>query len=187
MSACTASTPLKTDNVCDIFREKDDWYQSAKETFDKWGVPIHISMAIMHQESHFVADARPPRTFLLGFIPWSRPSNAYGYAQALDMTWDNYLDHTDQSGRDRDDFTDASDFIGWYCFTSHRKLGISKWDAQNLYLAYHEGNGGYSRQTYLSKPWLGKVALKVNNRAKQFRAQLADCKEELERDDWFFW
>ena len=65
---------------------------NAKQSYEKWGVPIPVQMAIMHQESHFVADAQPPRTWLLGIIPWFRPSSAYGYAQAIDETWDDYLD-----------------------------------------------------------------------------------------------
>ena len=87
LSACTASTPQNINNICAIFNEKDDWYSEAKESYEKWGVPIHVSMAIMYQESRFVADAQPPRPWLLGIIPWFRDSSAYGYAQAQDGTW----------------------------------------------------------------------------------------------------
>jgi hypothetical protein len=45
----------------------------------------------MHQESRFVADAKPPRPWLFGIIPWFRNSSAYGYPQAQDSTWDWYL------------------------------------------------------------------------------------------------
>lgn len=187
LCSCTASTPKKTNNICDIFKEKDDWYDDAKQSAKKWGVPIHVTMAIMHQESRFVADAKPPRKWLLGIIPWSRPSSAYGYAQALDGTWENYLNSTNSWSGDRDDFEDASDFIGWYCAISHKKLGISKKDTINLYLAYHEGYRGYSRRSYLKKRWLQKVAKKVNRKSKQYQRQLLGCKDELESTGWFFW
>lgn len=188
LSACTATTPKHINNICDIFREKEDWYFEAKDTYEKWGVPIHVQMAIMHQESSFIADARPPRPWLLGIIPWFRSSSAYGYAQAQDEAWSEYLRHSESHwGAERDDFADACDFIGWYCSISHRKLGISKWDPKNLYLTYHEGRGGYSRKTYLKKPWLIKVAKKVENKSKQFRRQLLTCKDELESKSWFFW
>lgn len=187
MSACTASVPKNVNDVCSIFVEKDDWYPEVKHSFAKWGVPIHVTMAIMHQESRFVADAKPPRPWLLGVIPWFRSSSSYGYAQAQDAAWQDYLDAQGYWGDDRDNFSYASDFIGWYCSVSHKRLGISKWDTQNLYLAYHEGHGGYSRKTYLKKPWLLKVAKKVDRKASQFRGQLATCKEELERTNSFFW
>ncbi len=187
LSACVASTPKVTNDICEVFREKDDWYDDAKESFEKWGVPIHVTMAIMHQESHFVADAKPPRTRFLGFIPWSRPSSAYGYAQAIDGTWQNYLKSTDAWGNDRDDFADASDFIGWYCAISHRKLGISRRNARKLYLAYHEGHVGYRRKSYLKKAWLQKVAKRVYRKSKQFQKQLLTCQKELESTGWFFW
>jgi len=187
LCSCTTSPPKKINNICEIFKEKEGWYDDAKESFEKWGVPIHVTMAIMHQESRFVADAKPPRTKLFGFIPWSRLSSAYGYAQAIDGTWQNYLDNTDSWSNDRDDFEDACDFIGWYCAISHKKLGISKRDTRRLYLAYHEGYRGYQRKSYLKKPWLKKVAKRVNKRSKQYQRQLIACKEDLESTGWFFW
>ena len=185
-ASCTALPPKNSDNICSTFREKDDWYEDAKNSYEKWGVPIYIQMAIMHQESHFVADAEPPRPWLLGFIPLPRESSAYGYAQAKDETWDGYLDKAGSWGADRDEFADATDFIGWYCNVSHTRLGISKLDAKNLYLAYHEGHGGYQRKSYLQKAGLVQIANKVAKRAKLFQSQLGECQSDLENKGWFF-
>ena len=187
LSACTASPPKNAENICSVFREKDDWYDYSKDSFEKWGVPIHIQMAIMYQESRFVADAQPPRPYLLGFIPWFRSSSAYGYPQAQDGTWDWYLDETGRWAAYRDDFADATDFIGWYCSVSNSKLGISRWDTKNQYLAYHEGHGGFKRKTYLRKRWLLRTSAKVARQAEAYRAQLTACKEEMESSGWFFW
>jgi hypothetical protein len=132
-------------------------------------------MAIMHQESHFVADAKPPRRWLLGFIPWFRPSTAYGYAQALDGTWDSYLDSEGSFWSDRDDFADAADFIGWYNYHSHSKLGISLNNTKQLYLAYYEGLDGYAHKSYLKRADLQKTADAVAHRAKLFQNQLSHC------------
>ena len=90
VSACATSPPEQTDNVCDIFREKSGWYADAKESRARWGVPISVSMAFMHQESRFVATAKPPRKKLWGFIPGPRPSDSYGYSQAKNSTWEWY-------------------------------------------------------------------------------------------------
>jgi len=187
LTACTASQPKNTRDICEIFQEKDDWYNYTKDSYLKWGVPIHIQMAIMHQESRFVADAKPPRPWLLGIIPWFRNSSAYGYPQAQDGTWDWYLKEAGSWGADRDDFEDASDFIGWYCATSHKKLGISRLDTINQYLAYHEGHGGFQRKSHLKKPWLLKTAKKVNRQAQIFQQQLKGCQTELENASSFFW
>jgi hypothetical protein len=186
LTNCTALPPKNGENICSTFREKDDWYEDAKNAYEKWGVPIHIQMAIMHQESHFVADAEPPRPWLLGFIPLPRESSAYGYAQAKDETWDDYLAGAGDWGADRDEFADATDFIGWYCHISHNRLGISKLDAKNLYLAYHEGHGGYQHKSYLKKAGLVQIANKVANRAKLFQRQLGECQRDLENKGWFF-
>jgi hypothetical protein len=176
LTACTAMPPRNSDNLCETFKEKNDWYVDTQQSYQKWGVPISVQMAIMHQESNFVADAQPPRIWLLGLIPWFRPSSAYGYAQALDQTWQDYIDKAGSWTADREDFGDASDFIGWYCAVSNNLLGIPKGDAKNLYLAYHEGQAGYKRKTYLHKTRLNIVAEKVANRARLFKRQLEACK-----------
>ncbi len=185
-TACATAPPQNMSDACEIFEEKDGWYDSAKDAYEKWGVPVHVQLAIIHQESRFQHDAKPPRRRLLGVVPWTRPSSAYGYAQSKDSTWDWYREKTGNRWADRDDFDDAVDFVGWYCNTSHRMLGISKWDAYNQYLAYHEGHGGYKRKTYKKKKWLVKTAQKVEGNARRYRSQLDRCEGELEQG-WSLW
>ena len=187
VSACATSPPEQTDNVCDIFREKSGWYADAKESRARWGVPISVLMAFMHQESRFVATAKPPRKKLWGVIPGPRPSDSYGYSQAKNSTWEWYQRSTGNYGADRDDFGDAIDFIGWDNNVSNEQLGIDKQDAFRLYLAYHEGHGGYRKQSYRSKEWLVDVARKVDRQANRYNSQLQDCSEELEPRGWFDW
>ena len=112
---------------------------------------------------------------------------AYGYAQAQNPTWDDYIKSTKNRFADRDDFGDAIDFIGWYTDQSQRQLGISKWDAYNQYLAYHDGRGGFKRGTHKKKAWLLKVARKVDSRSRTYSEQLKSCKSELDdkTDGWF--
>ena len=183
---CSTDPPRDISNSCEMFEDKSGWYKDTKRSYEKWGVPIHVQLAIIYQESKFVDDAKPPRDYLLCLIPWGRVSSADGYAQAQDSTWDWYIEKTGNRGADRDDFGDAVDFVGWYGDMSHRLLGISRWDAYRQYLAYHEGHGGYKRGTYSEKPWLIKVARKVESRARDYRAQLAKCEDELD-SGWDLW
>lgn len=180
MTSCARKPPGDLENVCSIFKEKDGWYEAADDVYKKYGVPVHLQMAIIYQESHFRAEAKAPKDSLLGFIPWGRKSSAYGYAQVKDETWDWYIDKSGNWGADRDDFEDATDFIGWYATVTHQKLGISKWDAYNQYLAYHEGHGGFKRKTYNQKKWLISVARKVERNAARYRSQLGACRDDLE-------
>ncbi|WP_346837793.1 transglycosylase SLT domain-containing protein [Microbulbifer sp. SAOS-129_SWC] len=180
-AGCSVSPPKNPDNICSIFREKDDWYGEAKDAEEKWGTPVPTLMAILHQESRFVQDARPPRTKILWFIPGPRPSDAYGYAQALGSTWRAYERSSFNYGADRDDFGDAIDFVGWYSNTSARQCRIRPNDTYHLYLAYHEGQGGFNRRTFRKKPWLTKVSHKVSARAQTYRRQLSSCEGSLKR------
>ncbi|MGV3001313.1 transglycosylase SLT domain-containing protein [Vibrio sp. E150_018] len=183
---CATPPPDNQDNICDIFRQYPSWYEDALEMNDEYVVPIQISMAFMKQESSFVGDAKPPRYYFLGFIPWGRMSSAYGYAQAQDPVWSEYQDEVN-SWSSRDDFGDAIMFIGWYMDGSQKRLGISKWDAYNQYLAYHDGRGGFKRKTYQNKPSLMKVARRVEQTAKNYGWQLKKCQAELEDNrSWFF-
>jgi len=186
LSACSTTPPKDINNSCEIFFEKDDWYDDAKASYKRWGVPIHVQLAIIHQESSFKHDAETEMEYFLWIIPIGRKSSAYGYAQVKDETWDWYAKSTRNWGADRDDFEDAVNFIGWYGKMSYDTLKISKWDAKNQYLAYHEGHGGFKRKTYMKKPWLIKVADKVDKRARTYSAQLKTCQAELE-SGWWFW
>ena len=173
--------PEEIDNICEIFRENQKWYKNARKSFKRWGIPIPVLMAVMHQESKFKADAKPPRTTCLWIFPGPRPSSAFGYAQALDETWERYKSSAGRSGADRDDFGDAIDFVGWYCNLSYIRCKISKRNAGHLYLAYHEGYGGFNRKTYRKKAWLLRVARKVQSRANKYKSQLASCEREFQR------
>ncbi len=182
---CATRPPTDTGSICAIFAEKPRWYGAAKASQQRWGTPIHIQMAIIHQESRFVSNAAPPRRRLLGVIPTTRPSSAYGYAQVKDETWDWYRRDTGHGGADRDDFADAIDFVGWYSDVSRNNVGLSKWDPYGQYLAYHEGHGGYARKSYESKAWLMAVARKVDSRAKEWGAQLKRCENSLDDGSWW--
>ncbi|WP_372990373.1 lytic transglycosylase [Sulfitobacter sp.] len=170
------SAPRNLDNACAILKERPEYYKAFRATERRWGVPVHVQMATIHQESKFIADARTPFRYVVGVIPMGRQSSAFGYGQALDATWDEYLSETGKRSAKRDRIKDASDFMGWYMTKSRTKNGIDLHDARNQYLAYHEGNTGFSRQSYNAKPWLITVASKVQQRADMYQGQIAGCR-----------
>ena len=169
------SAPRNLDNACAIAAERPAYFRAMKATERKWGVPVYVQMASIHQESKFIGDARTPHQYALGVIPIGRQSSAYGYSQALDGTWEEYQQETGNRRAKRNNIRDATDFMGWYMDGSTRRLGISKRDATSQYLAYHEGRAGFARRSYLSKSWLVRVANNVGQRSNMYRAQLASC------------
>ncbi len=179
MNGC-ASPPTRPDNICDIFTEKRSWYKAARSSSKRWGGPVTVPMAIIHQESGYRHDAKPPMRYFLWIIPYGRASSAYGYAQVKTPTWLEYKNDAGSMFSDRDDFEDAIDFVFWYMDKSQRRNGVSKWDAYNQYLNYHEGHGGYARGSYKNKTWLQRVARRVEHRSKIYSAQYSSCKKQLE-------
>jgi hypothetical protein len=169
------SAPRDLDNACNIIRERPQYFRAMQATERKWGVPVYVQMATIHQESRFVGNARTPHRFALGIIPMGRQSTAYGYSQALDGTWEEYQDDQGRRTARRDRIEDATDFVGWYATATQDRLGIPKTDAANQYLAYHEGRTGYVNGSYLEKPWLMEVSQKVAARSETYRQQLQQC------------
>lgn len=174
-SGATYKAPQNLDNACALASERPAYWRAMKDAERRWGVPVHVQMASIHQESRFVGNARTPRQYALGIIPMGRQSSAYGYSQALDGTWEEYVQQTGNRRARRDNIRDATDFMGWYMNNTTRILGIAPTDAGKQYLAYHEGRGGYVRGSHNSKSWLLSVANRVQSRSGMYRAQLASC------------
>ncbi len=148
---------------------------------EKWNLPINVAMAVMYQESKFRRKAKPPRRYLLGLIPWKRRSSAYGYSQAVDGTWQAYIDDTGKRFARRTSFEDSLDFMGWYMNRSSDAAGIALNDAYRQYLAYHEGWTGYKRGNYEKKPWLKRVAGEVQTMSDRYAYQYAGCEHSLHK------
>lgn len=170
------SAPRDLENACAIIAERPQYFRAMRAAERKWGVPVHVQMAVIHQESKFIGNAKTPHRFALGVIPLGRQSSAFGYSQALDGTWEEYQEEEGGRRARRDRIADATDFMGWYMDKSEQSLGISKSDARNQYLAYHDGRTGFARGTYNSKPWLLAVAARVEERSQRYRAQLQSCR-----------
>ena len=45
------AAPRDLDNACAIVAERPQYYKAMKATQRKWGVPVHVQMATIHQES----------------------------------------------------------------------------------------------------------------------------------------
>ena len=185
LTGCATTPPGNPNNLCDIFDDKPGWYGHAQRAQKKWQAPIPTMMSIMYQESGFVHNARPPRRKILWVIPGPRKSSAAGYAQAKVETWKEYERSSGNAWARRARFKDAIDFIGWYNHQSTRRSNIHSRDPYSLYLAYHEGHGGFNRGSYRSKQWLQATARQVANRSDRYAAQLAQCEKRFQRSWWW--
>lgn len=185
LNSCVSSPPENLANICEIFEDRRSWYKAAKKAERRWGVPIEVNMAFIYQESAFRAKAKPPRNRFLWIFPGRRPSSAFGYAQALDGTWREYEKNSGNSRASRSSFSDAIDFVAWYNSNSIRMSNIARDNAMHLYLAYHEGNGGYQKGSYRDKRWLIDTASRVQANASRFSVQLNGCRRDLDKN-WLY-
>lgn len=171
----SVTTSYKND-ACKMLKQNPDWLDSSMASYKKWRTPISIQLAFIRQESSFRHDARPIRKNKWHEFGTNYASSAYGYSQAIDGTWEHYKKSTGQQYQNRESYSDAVDFIGWYNKQSVKKNGINRTNAHDLYLAYHEGWGGYQRKTYRKKSFLKKAAQNVDKWAYKYSRQLNNCK-----------
>jgi len=187
LSGCFSTPAREVVDICQLLDEKVSWYQSVKKSEQKYQAPMHLQLAIIYQESHFASRAQPARTTYLGFIPGPRPSSAYGYSQAKTETWEWYQLKTGNHDASRSNFSDSVDFVGWYINQSKIRSKISKSDAYNQYLAYHEGHNGFNNKNFKDKAWLLKVAKHVEKKSSDFKRQLSKCRTHLDSNRvWSF-
>ena len=180
LAGCSSSgnytnAPKFLDNACSILDQRRGFLPAFRAAKRKYGVPISVQMAIIWQESKFKSKAKTPKTYFLWVVPNGRQSSAYGYAQVLDGTWEEYKSTAGRWGARRSNIRDATDFMGWYMAQSRRNLGISMWDTRNQYLAYHEGRNGYRKGSYKSKRWLISIANNLQKRTEMYKSQLISC------------
>lgn len=177
VSGCEAPR-FDSEDLCSIYQARPEWATATAAAEERWGVPQEVMMAVMRHESNFVGDAQAPRKRYFGLIPGGRLSSAYGYAQALDSTWEEYQQRTGNKGADRDEFEDAIDFVGWYLNRARRSLQIGRQDGYQLYLIYHEGHRGFLRRDYEKNPRLMAVAQRVDETRRRYRGQLRKCQSD---------
>ena len=166
--------PTRQDDICAIFDQRPAWRKAVYASAVKWGAPVPVQMAIIWRESSFRSSVRPPAKVFMG-VATGHISSAYGFAQAIDGTWEWYRRDTGNMRADRTNWWDATDFVGWYMARSFISNGIGMHDAFNQYLAYHEGHAGHQKGSYRAKPWLTDVAAKVAGQAARYRGQLRQC------------
>lgn len=168
---CEHARPKNINDACAIYREFPGWLAAGKRVKKRWGTPLSLQLAFIYTESRFTADARPKREPFHFF----NKSSALGYSQALNQAWRAYLHATHKLAADRENFADASDFIGWYTHTSKRRLHIPYSRVANHYLAFHEGWSGYEAGSYKRVPGLMQIAQSVRRQAARYRNQLIHC------------
>ena len=147
----------------------------------RWKVPVSVMLAIIKKESSFVHDARPPRRRGIFNLPGKRLSSAYGYPQAKDETWNDYKERNGRWGAKRHNFGDAVDFVGWYVDTAATHLNLKRSDVANLYIAYHDGLGGYKSGAWKGSAWMLRASAGVAEQSKAFHRQLQSCKSSPAR------
>jgi len=127
------------EDACKMMQTRSSWHSSATAASQKWQIPIPSMLAIIRQESRFKATAA------------ARRSSAYGFAQALDGTWNAYRRATKSPAADRSSFADSVDFIAWYMTETRKRIGLPPEDVASHYIAYHEGHGGYQSTRWQEK------------------------------------
>ncbi|WP_370931524.1 hypothetical protein [Bartonella sp. DGB1] len=178
LSAC-ASVPADKNDICSVLIQKNgllvNWEKASKSAAMTHKIDLELILATIFIESSFNSYAKPQRTKVLGFIPWKRLSSAYGYAQALDSSWKDYIKDTGRIYADRHNFYDATDFIAWYYRKSIDRHNIKPKDYKSLYITYHLGNNSPTHLRKNIPEHIMKTAQRLDNLTKNYSSQLYKC------------
>ncbi len=175
-------------DICALMEARPGWWRAVRSSEARWDAPAHVQLAIIQRESAFRRFARPPRRARFGLPIGRRLSSAFGYPQALDGTWARYKQTTGRPWATRARFADTADFVGWYMTRTLAVAEVPLADAENQYLAYHEGQRAFLRQSHAAKPRLLRFAAGVRARAAAYERQLHQCRARLDRTSrWWVW
>lgn len=170
-SGCSSEPPSNPKDLCGVFQEKDSWYAAAHRVHERYGIPIHVAVAIMAQDHGLVMRENDPIDSVFSKFKGEEE----GYLTVSDEIWRQYAEEAGAFFCDRRNFGDALDFIGWYMNKSLKKCGVALSDAYDQYLCYREGWEGYNLESYKVKSWMQDAALQVVKRASAYRTQLLQC------------
>ena len=179
-----SSIPKNTQNACSIFSERYLWYKHAKNSSEKYGVPIHVILAFVNKESGFNRWARPKRTKLFKVVPYKRPSSSFGYSQAVTKTWELYKTETNSPLALRTRFKDSVMFIGWYIGKTNKINKVPLDDSYRQYLNYYLGWGNYAKKVYKTDKKSIIFAKSVEKQSKIYKIQLRECQKGLDRNKY---
>lgn len=171
-------TPTDT-MACEIFRKRQDWYNAARQTEARWGLPISHQLAFLTEDWELKEGKIPSK-----WKPdWTRPARSDpGIAPGFfDATWDQYRTQTGNRSASKNRIDDALDFMGWYFATLGPPEGISPYDPTAQYILWRHGPDIYRAGEWRQNLWLSSQANKFGSRARLFMRDLEDCHDGREK------
>ena len=168
------------DNACLILKQNPDWHRALYRTQLVYRISIPVQLAFVRHESSFNHKARPVNNKKKWFIFNSYKSTAYGFAQVLNGTWDEFQTTFKNKKLKRTNFGHSVEFIGWYN-RKHINSGLDGNNISHLYLAYHEGLGGYKKKTYINKPCLVDYSNSVQKTSIKYSNQISSCNIKVKK------
>ena len=163
--------------ACEIFRDRGDWYEAARRTETRWGMPAAHQLALFAEDWSLSKENLPSkwRRFLLSDRP--DPGLPAGY---FETTWRQYIADTGNKGASTDRFADVSDFMGWYFAGTATRTGLSPYDSRGQYIVWRYGPDAFLQGQWQSNIWQSQQANAFANRASVFSQDLIDCTVELD-------
>lgn len=170
ISASIFAAPLsshaseETNLACKVQTKRSGWFKTLEQTERRWGISTEAQLAIIADEWGLTAKDLPS-IWRPGwsFIGRRAPGLPVGYQ---DATWNRYKFETGNQSASYKDFSDLSDFIGWYLSSAADIVGLMPGDAAGMYILWKEGPRGYQ-----SRRWLNNTGMIYRSEQFAMRAQ----------------
>ena len=156
-------------NICDYYYQYPNRYRSQKTLAAQGMLPLTDVHAILLSESSLEAFSAPRGSF------FQKPkSTAYGYAQVVDGTWQDFTEGHPENWLFRVNFYDSVAFIQWYRMAHGHLLRSTR--LYDYYLLYHDGPKHYIARSFKSQ----KLAQKVEHLAMDMRRDFSRCEAKVQ-------
>ncbi len=163
--------------ACEIFRKRGDWYEAARQTEVRWGVPASHQLALITEEWNLKSGKIPAKWKPSWWFSPSNPRLPEGYFAS---TWKQYQFHTGQKNISSNDIHDVLDFMGWYLSTLSSSNNISPYDPVAQYIVWRHGPDAYNSGAWQSNLWMKLQAEAFAKRSREYHASLQTCQDELD-------
>lgn len=141
-------------------------------------IDVHTLLELESSVTPYAVPWKKQKRF--GLTVLKAQSSAYGYAQVLNATWQDYEQSYPGFWLYRSNFYDSIHFAHWYRNAFHSSLKAST--LYEFYLLYHDGPGRYQRGDASSL----SLAKKAHARTNVQRKIWEDCKKSVEwRSNWY--
>lgn len=163
--------------ACEIVRKRGDWYEAARQSESRWGVPAAHLLALLTDDQKLSSGQLPARWRPLWSTGISHPGLPDGF---FESTWAQYQHQIGQPKASSSSVPTILDFMGWYISSLAQHHNLATDDAAGQFVLWRFGRDMYASGKWGHAPWVKMQADQFAARTLAYKADLNRCTGDLD-------